>query len=341
MATLDAAFLDLPLGALDAVALERAGARGATHAEIRIEQIKEQYLSLRDGEVEGTSDDVEIGVGVRVVVDGSMGFAATVELTADAVAACVDRAVDAARVSGLARGRRVVLADEAAYGAVEFVAPFSIDPTSVALEERVALLGEWSQGLLRAAGVDHVAATLHGVSENKHLATLSGTVANQRRVRIHPTIEALATNDGDFESMRSIAPPVGRGYEYLGGDGWDFAGELEQMPHHLREKCRAKSVDPGLYDLVIDPTNLWLTIHESIGHATELDRALGYEAAYAGTSFATFDQIGTLRYGSDLLNVTGDRTTAYGLATIGFDDEGGARTELRPGARRNAGRLPT
>jgi TldD protein len=88
------------------------------------------------------------------------------------------------------------------------------------------------------------------------------------------------------------------------------------------EKTKAPSVEAGRYDLVIDPTNLWLTIHESIGHATELDRALGYEAAYAGTSFATFDQIGTLKYGSPLMNVTGDRTAEHGLATVGFDDEG-------------------
>jgi len=82
------------------------------------------------------------------------------------------------------------------------------------------------------------------------------------------------------------------------------------------------SVEAGTYDLVIDPSNLWLTIHESVGHATELDRALGYEAAYAGTSFATFDQLGTLRYGSPVMHVTGDRTTAHGLATVGYDDEG-------------------
>jgi TldD protein len=122
--------------------------------------------------------------------------------------------------------------------------------------------------------------------------------------------------------MRTVAPPVGRGWEYLLGEGWDFQSELEQLAQHLEEKMRAPTVEPGIYDLVIDPTNLWLTIHESVGHATELDRALGYEAAYAGTSFATFDKLGSLRYGSDLMNIVGDRTTPYGLATVGIDDEG-------------------
>jgi TldD protein len=122
--------------------------------------------------------------------------------------------------------------------------------------------------------------------------------------------------------MRTLAPPAGRGWEYLTGTGWDLDAEIAELPELLAEHAKAPSVQAGRYDLVIDPTNLWLTIHESIGHATELDRALGYEAAYAGTSFATPDQLGTLRYGSELMNVTGDRTDPHGLASIGYDDEG-------------------
>ena len=104
--------------------------------------------------------------------------------------------------------------------------------------------------------------------------------------------------------------------------GWDFPAELAELPEHLAAKLAAPTVRPGRYDLVIDPSNLFLTIHESIGHATELDRALGYEAACAGTSFATLDQLGSLRYGSPVMHVTGDRTARHGLATIGYDDEG-------------------
>jgi TldD protein len=122
--------------------------------------------------------------------------------------------------------------------------------------------------------------------------------------------------------MRSVAPPVGRGWEFLTGTGWDWDAELATLPDLLAEKMAAPSVAPGIYDLVIDPSNLWLTIHESIGHATELDRALGYEAAYAGTSFATFDKLGQLRYGSPVMHVTADRNAEHGLATVGYDDEG-------------------
>jgi TldD protein len=127
---------------------------------------------------------------------------------------------------------------------------------------------------------------------------------------------------GQIETMDTCAPPAGRGWEFLTGTGWDWDDELAQLPELLTEKMQAPSVQPGAYDLVIDPSNLWLTIHESIGHATELDRALGYEAAYAGTSFATFDQLGSLRYGSEHMHVTADRTARHGLATVGYDDEG-------------------
>jgi TldD protein len=144
---------------------------------------------------------------------------------------------------------------------------------------------------------------------------------------VYPQLEALAVGETGFETMRTLAPPVGRGWEYLTGGagghrGWDWDGELAQMPDLLAEKLAAPSVEAGVYDLVVDPSNLWLTIHESIGHATELDRAVGYEAAYAGTSFATFDQLGTLAYGSPVMHVTGDRTVEHGLATVAIDSEG-------------------
>jgi TldD protein len=131
---------------------------------------------------------------------------------------------------------------------------------------------------------------------------------------------------GTFDDMSSIAPPAGRGWEYVVGsaaDGaWDWDAELAEVPDLLDEKLVSKSVEAGVLDLVIHPSNLWLTIHESIGHATELDRALGYEANYAGTSFATIDRLGSLQYGSPVMHVTGDRTVEHGLATIGYDDEG-------------------
>ncbi|HUZ09291.1 MAG TPA: TldD/PmbA family protein [Acidimicrobiales bacterium] len=306
------------------VVLGAAASLGCAQAEVRVERIRSQGLRLRDGRVETAADDTEVGVGLRVLHEGSLGFAATVASDPDAVAALAGQAVLAARACAVATPGRVELAPEPGHGEVNWESPFDIDPASVPLADKVATLGEWSRRLQASPGVRHVIASVLAVTEEKHYADLNGTVANQRRVRVHPVVEAMAIRpDGDgFETMRTLAPPVGRGWEYLNGNGWDWDGELAEMPELLAAKLRAPSVEPGRYDLVVDPTNLWLTIHESIGHATELDRAMGYEAAYAGTSFATPDRLGNLRYGSPAMNVTGDRTTPHGLATVAIDDEG-------------------
>jgi TldD protein len=196
----------------------------------------------------------------------------------------------------------------------------------VPLADKVALLADWSERLLGHDAVSHATASVLSVSEETYLADRNGTRATQHRVRLHSQLEALALSDAGFETMRTLAPPVGRGWEYLTGrpeDGsWEWERELAELPELLAEKLAAPSVDAGPYDLVVDPSNLWLTIHESIGHATELDRAVGYEAAYAGTSFATFDQLDSLRYGSPVMHVTGDRTVEHGLATVAIDSEG-------------------
>jgi len=311
------------LSALRDAALDQAQRHGCTNAEIRVERIRSQEVRLRDGLLEGAADDTEVGIGVRVVVNGAMGFTASVASSPAQAAVLVSQAVDAARMVGRAGGGHVELADEPGHGIVTWVAPHVIDPVDVPVAEKVELLGEWSRRLLAVPTVDHVTASVLAVTEDKYYADLGGTEATQRRVRVHPQVEALAVAPmGGFETMRTVAPPVGRGWEYLNGAGWDWDTELGTMPELLAEKVAAPSVEAGDYDLVIDPTNLWLTIHESIGHATELDRAMGYEAAFAGTSFATFDQLGTLRYGSDVMNVTGDRTAEGGLATVAVDDEG-------------------
>jgi TldD protein len=330
MSAVDPGLLALPLAEIREAALERAVELGCAHAEVRVEQIRSQYLSMRDASVEGTTDDLELGIGLRVVHEGASGFAATVELEPGSARDLVDQAVALARATGAAGAAPVELAPEPPHGESTWVAPYRVDPTSVPLADKVALLEQWSRRVLSARAVDHVTASLHAVAEDKHYADLEGTVTTQRRVRVHPLLEALAIDgtDGSFETMRTCAPPVGRGYEYLEGDGWDFDAELDMLPEWLMEKLAAPTVEPGAYDLVIDPSNLWLTIHESVGHATELDRALGYEAAYAGTSFATPDGLGTLQYGSALMHVTGDRTTPHGLATIAYDDEGVAASSF-------------
>jgi TldD protein len=327
--TIDEAFTALPLRALADAALARARALGAEHADFRLERVRSASWRLRDAKPAGSSDTTDLGYAVRVVHGGTWGFASGVDLTMDAAARVASQAVAMAKLSAqvikaAGADERVELADEPVHADKTWISAYEINPFDVPDEEKTGLLEEFSRRLLNADGVDHVDASLLTVHENKFYADTAGTVTTQQRVRLHPVLTAVSVDDssGEFDSMRTLAPPVGRGWEYLTGTGWNWDKELAEIPGLLAEKMRAPSVEPGLYDLVVDPSNLWLTIHESIGHATELDRALGYEAAYAGTSFATFDQLGTLRYGSELMNVTGDRTAEHGLATIGYDDEG-------------------
>lgn len=320
---IDPGFLDLPMRSMADAALQRARDLGVEHADFRLERLQGQGIRLRDGNLEGAQDSDETGFAVRVVADGTWGFAAAIDLSPESAVRAVDEAVAVAEVSAPISAERIELADEPVHADATWVSSYEIDPRSVPLADKVARLGDWSRRLLAADAVDHVSAGVEQVVENKFYADLAGTVTTQQRVRLHPTIEAHGHDEstGRFDSMRTIAPPVGRGWEYL-VDGYDWDTEIDALPALLAEKLAAPSVDAGTYDLVIDPSNLWLTIHESIGHATELDRALGYEANYAGTSFATWDKLGSLRYGSPAMHVTADRTVEHGLATIGYDDEG-------------------
>jgi TldD protein len=325
---IDSEFLALPLGALADAALQRARDLGASYASVRVARLRVQLLRLRDARPLGAIDHEDLGLAVRVVHDGSWGFAAGVDLTVDEAVRLAERAVAMAQLSRPLSTERVELAPEPVHAAATYVSAYEIDPVAVTEADKAALLAGWSSALLAAPGVDHVDASVHAVQECTFYADLAGTTTTQQRVRLEPEVAVVHVGGGGFESMKSLAPPAGRGWEYVAGSptgadsAWDWAGELAQLPDLLAERVQAPSVEAGRYDLVVDPTNLWLTIHESIGHATELDRALGYEANYAGTSFATFDQLGTLQYGSGLMNVTGDRTVEHGLATVGYDDEG-------------------
>ncbi len=318
----DPEFTSYPLRELAAAALQRAQELGAEYADFRVEQVRGQQIGLSDGALETLVDADDLGLAVRVVLDGTWGFAAAVDLTTQAAVRAAEEAIDVARVAAAINTDRIELAGEPGYGDVSWVSAYEIDPLSVAVADKLALLTEWSAQLLASDVVDHVDASLMQVRECKFF-TDGATTSTQQRVRIFPALTAVAVQPGGgFETMRTLAPPAGRGYEYLTGTGWDFPGELAQLPELLAGKLAAPAVQAGQYDLVIDPTNLWLVIHESIGHATELDRALGYEAAYAGTSFATPDKLGQLQYGSPVMRVTGDRIVPHGLSTVGYDDEG-------------------
>ncbi len=320
---IDAEFLDLPRRELADAALSAATAAGASHADLRIHRITTEVIQLRDGELETAVVNRELGLAARVIVDGTWGFASHAELAPAVAADTARRAVSVATTLAALNAERIELAPEPVYADATWVSSYRIDPFDVPAADKIDLLEDYSGRLLAADGVHHVSAGLTAVKEQTFYADTFGSSITQQRVRLMPVCEAVTVGAEGFDTMRTCAPPTARGWEAVAGDDvWDWSEELAQIPSWLAEKVKAPNVTPSRADLVIDPTNLWLTIHESIGHATEYDRAIGYEAAYAGTSFATPDKLGSLRYGSPVMNVTADRTVEHGLASIGYDDEG-------------------
>src|SRR6185503_19309274 len=220
---IDAAFRALPLARLADAALSRARELGAEHADVRVERIVSQSVELRDAGVTGVVDATVEGLAVRVVVDGTWGFASHVDLTPERAAATAERAVGVARALASLARERVERADEPVHDGVEWGSGHVVDPFTVPVSEKVALLAERSRRLLAVPGVDHVEAGVSVVRENKFYADLAGTSTLQQRVRTAPSLSAttVGSGGGGFETMSSLVPPAPRGWEYLTGTGWD------------------------------------------------------------------------------------------------------------------------
>lgn len=319
---IDPKFAALPYQKLGHAALAEAKKLGASYADFRFERIRSQSISLKDSHLESLVNNETIGYAVRVIHNGSWGFAAGVLLDPMSAAKVARTAIDVAKTLAVLNSEPVELADEPPHRGI-YISDYKTDPFSIPEKQKIEFISQINAKVMSSKLIDHVDFRLQQVLENKYFASLDGADLTQQRIRLQGNFEALKVNTktGAFETMRSLAPPVGQGWEYL-ENGYDYLKEAEELPELLAQKINAPSIKPGRYDLVIDPSNLWLTIHESIGHATELDRVLGYEANYAGTSFATLDKLNKLQYGSAIMNVTGDRTAKHGLASIGYDDEG-------------------
>lgn len=312
---------------LSTAALEAASGLGATIAQFRLAKHDMRGVSLRDGEVENIGSESNVALSVRVVHSGAWGFAGTTEISIQGAIDAAARAVQLAKLSAKVLADEVVLAHEPSHGKQTWTLPIEVDAFSKTDAEIIDFLQHWNSKVSSSSIVSHIESNVGMGRDQTFYSDLTGNEISQQRDRISAALTAIHVSDSGFEDMRTCAPPAGRGWEYLTGTGWDWESEIARLPEYLDEKVKSPSVKPGNWDLVIDPTNLWLTIHESIGHATELDRALGYEANYAGTSFATIDKLGDFKYGSPIMNVTGDRTSAHGLSTVGFDDEGVAAQE--------------
>jgi len=302
------------------VALGVAKSKGASYADFRLCRYQSEYLECREHRLEQSSSGLSAGFSVRVLLDGTWGYASSPLATEDEVRRTALRAIEVARASQPLQLRKFVLEDLPAYHD-RWDMPMQADPFLVPVDEKIAHMLAINEASLKA-GADYATIAFAFVREEKCFASSTGSRITQTRVRSMPDSEVTVVDKttGKFASRSTLAPPRGSGYDYI--LSFDFVGEAAKAADQAREKLKAKPVVPDDYDLVLDPTHLWLTIHESVGHPTELDRALGWEANFAGTTFCTPDKLGKLQYGSELMNIVADRSQEGGLSTIGYDDDG-------------------
>ena len=306
-------------------AINAAKMAGASYADCRIARFRQNFVVTREQQIINVVDTDSLGCGVRVLVDGCWGFAATRDLTRAAVTGAAKEAVAIAKANRVARDRAITLAPVQAYPNASWKSPYTTDPFEVPLEQKVDLLLKANAEAMKVPKVKFVNSILFFVKQERQFASTEGSVIDQTFLRTWPLFTATAVADdfSDFQNRQGVeAAPMGRGFEYVLST--DLVGNSRKWAEQAAEKLTAKPVEVGKYDLVLHPSNLWLTIHESIGHPTELDRALGYEANYAGTSFIAppEEKLGKLKYGPPIMNIQGDRSQVGALATVGYDDDG-------------------
>ena len=329
----------LKKGLADA-ALTAATQAGATYCDVRVGRYLRQFVITREANVENIVNTESTGVGVRVIAGGAWGFAATNTMTSEAVAEAARQAVAIATANASALTAPVQLAPVAGVGEVSWRTPIVKNSMEVPIEEKVELLMGVNAAAM-GAGASFVQSMLFLVNEQKYFASTDGSYIDQDVHRIWAPMSVTVVDQatGKFRNRDGLSAPMGMGFEYLDGAAsgkttlpngvivygrsYDMREDAVAAAQQTRAKLTAPSVQPGKYDLVLDPSHTWLTIHESVGHPLELDRVLGYEANYAGTSFATMDKLRDhFQYGSERVNIVADKTQAGSLGAVAYDDEG-------------------
>ena len=306
-------------------ALDTARVRGATYADVRVMDIRHRDLSTKNGEVGTLAESESLGIGVRVVAEGAWGFASTDRLTREGVQACAAEAVAIARASALAKRHDVVMAPEQPY-VDTWQNPYVKDPFRISIEKQLELLLAADAEMRKVKGVTLAETSMQFRRMEQLFASSIGSSIHQVKVQSGAGIVAMSFSGNEIQK-RSYPNSFGgqhmlAGYELV--ESLDLVGNARRVAEECVALHSAAQCPEGTRTIILDSSQLGLQIHESIGHPIELDRVLGMEANFAGMSFLTLDKLGTLRYGSDIVNVVADARMAHGsgLGTFGNDDEG-------------------
>jgi TldD protein len=306
-------------------ALNSAQLRGATYADIRFVHRTTQRVAVKNGLVEALEQDESRGFGVRVIANGAWGFASSARLDMEEINHAVGQAVAIAKASAMSKSRDVNLGP-AMKVVGTFTTPIRFDPFMVSMSEKIKLLLQADEEMRRVKGVKVAQGEMVFVRENKMFASTEESFITQEITESGCGIRALATNPASGEVQVRSYPNAGRdqmtrGYEFIEECQLaENAGRIAEEAVALLSAEQCPSYDAAT--VILDGSQVALQVHESCGHPIELDRVLGAEAAFAGTSFLTPDKLKNFRYGSELINITSDARIAGGLGTFGFDDEG-------------------
>jgi TldD protein len=301
------------------LALDTAKSKGASYADIRICRYRNQYIFGRDKRIETTADTEDVGFGIRVIANGAWGFASGYKLEKDEVQRIATLAVEVAKASSRLLRQPVELAPEPAYQD-HWQSPIQKNPFKIPMEKKIDLILKINEEMLKVNGIKVATAFLNFNEMWKYFASTDGSFIEQDLIFTYPNFTAVAVGADDSQTRSIQVPPEQKGYELI--ESVDWVEQARKTAEEAVQKLKAKQGAAGKKDLVLMPSHLCLTIHESIGHATELDRALGWEADMAGTTFVTPDKLGKLQYGSPLMNIVGDKLIPNALATVGYDDDG-------------------
>jgi len=301
------------------LAVSRVRAAGCEYGDIRLLETRNQSVRAEDGRISGVNERYNSGFGVRALYQGAWGFAASADFSAGEIERTADLAVAIARASRSLMKSPVRLADEPMHRDLVKTA-FQVDPFSIPLDDKCHLLVSVSEILQKEKGIIRSNGSIWAQRDVKHFASTEGSVIDFDLLAVGGDFEATAKGDDDFQSREYSIPYRRAGYEHI--TAADMLGQAPRVAAQAVEKVKASQPTPGKYDLVLDAGHLSLTIHESCGHPSELDRALGYEANYAGTSFLTPEKLGTFRYGSKYVNIFADNTRPGAMASTGYDDDG-------------------